>query len=545
MNVNACVRATAFAVALLAAGYGLGRLRSSPAPETNVAPAAPAPAKDPYQAFDTLVDLRSQILHNYVEKVDDDKLMTGAIKGMLGELDPYSNYFTKDELASFDRAVHGQFSGIGAEISQDPQTGAFVVVSPLDDSPALAAGVFAGDRILKLNGESLEGLTLKDLLTRIGGDPDTKLKMTVIHEGEKTPVELTVTRQVVQVHSVRGFKHLDGNGGWDCLIDPEHRIAYVRITNFMENTADELDKALLPLIKDKNAGSLKGIILDLRFNPGGLLSTGIDVCKRFLDSGVIVSAGRPDSSKREFVAEATPEKTYPRIPLVCLVNEYSASASEIVAGALKDHKRAVLIGARTFGKGSVQSLINLDNGNAALKLTTQYYYLPSGKNIMRKKDSTNWGVEPDPAFNIPLTDEENRAVLVARSQSEIIHKAIGPATAPVSAAPATETVTPANPAGTPAAAAPTTTTAPATSATAAPGNPLQGATAAGSKAEPADRQLQRALEILIAYQSFGPTKDFAADVTTTRPGVSASVPTSTLPSAKPATQPSSGPDVPQ
>jgi carboxyl-terminal processing protease len=310
-------------------------------------------------------------------------------------------------------------------------------------------------------------------------------------------------------------------GGWDYLIDPANRIAYVRVSSFMETTAEELDKALLPRLGEK--GGLKGIILDLRFNPGGQLQAGIDVCKRFLDSGVIVTAGRPDTAKRDFVAQATKEKTYPHVPLVVLINEYSASASEIVAGALKDHHRAVLIGARTFGKGSVQTLINLDNGNAALKLTTQYYYLPSGKNVTRKKDAKEWGVDPDPAFNIPLTDEENRAVLAARSQSEIIHKSTTGAGA--ASAPATG----------PAAAS-------------VPANPLANATEAGTaRGEPADRQLQRALEILIAYQAFGPAKEAGGDVTMTRPGASASVPATGpgLPVTTPESRPQEVPDVPR
>jgi carboxyl-terminal processing protease len=545
MNRNRYLRAAAAALLCIGIGYGLGR-QTPVNSRAWAAAAATTPARDSYQFFDTLVDLRSQILHNYVEKVDDEKLLSGAIKGMMAELDPYSNYFTKDELASFDRAVHGQFSGIGAEISQDPSTGAFVIVSPLDDSPALKAGVYAGDRILKINGETTDGLVLKNLLTKVGGEPGTELKLTVLHEGAKSPTELTVTRAVVQIHSVRGFRHAEGGaGGWDFLIEPQHRIAYVRLSNFMENTADELDQALLPLLRDKN-GSLKGVILDLRFNPGGQLQAGIDVCKRFLDSGVIVTAGRPDTAKRDFVAEATKEKTYPRVPLVVLINEYSASASEIVAGALKDHRRAVLIGARTFGKGSVQTLVNLDNGNAALKLTTQYYYLPSGKNVMKKKDSKDWGVEPDAAFNIPLTDDENRAVLLARSQSEIIHKAL--ATAPAMAATAAASA-PASAPATEAASAPASapTTTPATAAASAPAataNPLTNATSAGGRAEPADRQLQRALEILIAYQAFGPARDFEADVTTTRPGASASIPASApaVPPTAPDTQPQPQPD---
>ena len=332
-------------------------------------------------------------------------------------LDPYSNYFAKDELAQFDRAVHGQFSGVGAEISQDTN-GNFIIVSPLDDSPALKAGIFAGDRILKINNEAVDDFSLKDLLTRITGTPGSTLTMSVLHEGDKTPTDVTITRAVIQVHSVRGFQHKPGNaetpaanpaetapanniapgggGGWDFLIEPEHRIAYVRITNFMENTAEELDKALLPLINDKYNGSLKGIILDLRFNPGGLLEAGIDVSERFLDSGVIVSTGKPNAAKRDFIREATREHTYPRIPLVVIINEYSASASEIVAGALKDHRRAVLIGTRSFGKGSVQSLLTLDNGNAALKLTTAYYYLPSGKTSCGKKAPPPGASNPTP-----------------------------------------------------------------------------------------------------------------------------------------------------
>ncbi len=539
MNLNGYVRAATLAVVSLSVGYGLGRQRAGlpaqPVPE----PHALAAPTDSYQFFDTLVDLRSQILHNYVEKVDDDKLMNGAIKGMMAELDPYSNYFTKDELAKFDRAVHGQFSGVGAEIAQDPSNGNFIIVSPLEDSPALKAGVYAGDRILKINGEPVDGLALTDLLTKISGEPNSQLKLNIVHEGEKTPVDVTITRAVIQVHSVRGVKHAAG-GDWDFMIDGEHRIAYVRISNFMENTAEELDKALLPLINDKANGGLRGIIMDLRFDPGGLLQAGIDVSKRFLDSGIIVTAGKPEGSHREFVAEATPEKTYPHIPLVVLINEYSASASEIVAGAMKDHRRAVLIGARSFGKGSVQSLINLDNGNAALKLTTQYYYLPSGNNIMRKKDATEWGVEPDAAFNIPLTDDENRAVLIARGQSEIIHKGAAKPAAPASAPVADATGGPPEPAA-------ANTAASMPGATPAGGDPLTNSASSTQKAEPVDRQLQRAIEILIAYQAFGPNRDFAADVTTTRPGVSASIPASQAAPPPTETQPQApqAPDVPR
>jgi|GEM_PF-323533 len=454
--------------------------------------------RDPYKFFDTLVDLRAQILRNYVEPVEDQKLLKGAVNGMLGELDQYSNYFTKEELAAFDRATRGQFSGIGAEIAQDPQTGVFTIVTPMEDSPALKAGILAGDRILKVNGESLEGFSLKDLIGRISGPPDSQVKLTVVHEGDKNPVELTITRAAIQVKSIKGVRHTgDGAdaGAWDYMLVPEHRIAYVRLTNFMDNTADELDNALLPLINSKQG--LRGIILDLRFNPGGLLSAGIDVSDRFLESGTIVSTRKP-GGKNDFIAEAKKEGTYPRVPVVVLVNEYSASAAEIVAGALKDHNRAVLIGTRTFGKGSVQNLITLDNGNAALKLTTQYYYLPSGRNIAKRKDSDTWGVDPEPAFNIPLSDAENRAILQARSRSEVIRKK-------------------------------PTTTVPATQVSTQPNT------------ETGDRQLARAVEVLIAYQAFTGEKPVAAEVQTTRPSVTVTVPPATEPASQPASAPATTP----
>ncbi len=462
---------------------------------------------DSYEFFDPLVDLRSQILRNYVEPVDETKLQQGAIEGMLSELDPYTNYFSKEEFTAFDRSTHGQFSGIGAEMAQDPVTGQFSILSPLEDSPALKAGIYAGDLILKVNNESLDGLTIKDLMSKVSGPPGSTLTMLVVHEGEKTPVQVTVKRAVVTVQSVKGCKH-DEQGGWDFLIDPERRIAYVRITTFMENTAEELDKGLLPLLNSPKG--LRGIILDLRFNPGGLLSAAIEVSNRFIDDGVIVST-RGRNPQNDFVARAKKEGVYPNVPVVVLINEYSASASEIVSGCLKDHGRALLIGTRSFGKGSVQNIITLDGGQHSLKMTTAYYYLPNGSNIMRKKGATTWGVDPDPQFLIPLTIEENRQLLRSRMNAEIIHihhsTTIPAAVYPVHGA--------ANPA-------------PAT-----------------QSSELYDRQLQRAVDVLIAHQEFQGLPALSAEVTTTRPRVTASpatIPTTTTqPASAPATIPISAP----
>ncbi len=467
-------------------------------------PPAPKPA-DAYEFFDPLVDLRAQIVKNYVEPVDEKRLLQGAIDGMLSELDPYTNYFSKDEFTAFDRSTHGQFSGIGAEMSQDPQTGQIFVVSPLEDSPALKAGIYAGDRILKISGDVVDGVTMKDLMTKLTGPPGSTLPMLVLHEGDKTPTEVVVKRAVITVQSVKGYKH-DDTGGWDCLIDPEHRIAYVRITNFMENTAEEMDKLLLPLFNSPKG--LRGIILDLRFDPGGLLSAAIGVSDRFLDSGVIVST-RGRNPQNDFVARATKEFTYPNTPLVVLINEYSASASEIVAGALKDHGRAVLVGTRSFGKGSVQNLITLDGGQHALKITTAYYYLPSGRNIMRKKGATTWGVDPDPAFVIPMTDEEKRELLRMRARSEIIriHR---PVPVPVAGHGDDDGAS----------------------------NEAQATTQA---AESPDRQLQRAVDVLIAHQEFQGLHAVAETVTTSRPSVTASTGPGTLPEPADVPTPSTAP----
>ncbi len=428
-----------------------------------------------YKFFDTLVDVYSQISRNYVEPVDDQKLLDGAINGMLGELDPFSSYFDKDELARFDKETRGQFSGIGAEFVQDPVTGQVTVVSPLEDSPALKAGMLAGDRIVSINGLSVTGLPLKDFFARMAGPLGSEVKVAVIHHGETKPVELTIKRAVITVTSVKGYRHTDdGSGQWDYLIDSQHRIAYVRIRNFAENTAEELDKALLPLINSPQ--KLNGIILDLRFNPGGLLTAGIDVADRFLTGGRIVST-RGRDGKDQFVADAKSEGTYPDVPVVILINQYSASAAEIVAGALGDHRRALLIGERTFGKGSVQSLIAMDSGQAALKLTTAYYYLPSGRNVARRKDATSWGVDPDPQYRMELSREETVAVLQSRRDSEIIR-------------PRSEV----------------TRTQPAT---------VPGTQPGGS--DVVDKQLQRAVEVLTAYITDSKGKSFVPAATQPAP----------------------------
>ncbi|MEI7767747.1 MAG: S41 family peptidase [Phycisphaerae bacterium] len=447
-----------------------------------------------FDFFDILVDLRSIVSTNYVEPVADDKLLKGAIDGMLGELDPYSNYFSREEWIAFEKQTRGQFTGIGAELSEDPTTGHITVVSPLEDSPALKAGIMAGDRFLSINGVNLDGKSLRDIITDIGGPPGTKLNVKVIRSGEKAPLNIEIERGVVAIQTVRGVKHRDdGSGTWDFVLDPEHRIGYARINSFSNNTSNELDRLLLPLLEGPNA--LKGLILDLRFNPGGLLVEGCAVADRFLSEGVIVSTrGRQPSSIS--VTNATPKDDYPVIPMVVLVNEYSASAAEIVAGALKDHHRAVLVGNRTYGKGSVQTMIAFNNGQSALKLTTANYYLPSGKHITRRKDAKEWGVDPHPGQSVEITEVENRAILRARAQSDIIMPKT--TTQPVSTQPASTQPTTQN---------------------------------------VVDRQLQQALNLLLEQKTAGilETARTTPAIQTTQPEVGASMPATTT--SQPATEP--------
>ncbi len=475
-------RSASSLVAALLAGLAVGvyaqRRDVSPPPRApRVAPA------DGYTFFDPLIDIRNEIRRHYVEHVSDKKLLRGAIRGMMSQLDPYSTYFSPRQWRQFDQETRGKFSGIGARMARRGRRGPFVVISPLENSPAQRAGMLPGDRVLAINGRSLSADSgLRQMETLLSGAPGSSLTVTVLHKGARRPVTLHIVRKIITLHSVKGFRR-NANGHWNYWINHRHRIAYVRISAFMSGTASELDHALLPLIHSN--GSVHGLILDLRFNPGGLLTSAVAVAQRFLSSGVIVSThGRTKSS--DFVARATPAFTYPDFPVVVLVNQYSASAAEIVSGALKDHHRALLIGVRTFGKGSVQNIVTLNGGRSAIKLTTAYYYLPDGRNIMRKKGSKVWGVDPSRGFNIPMSNAQNVAILEARERTDMLP-----------------------PSGR---------------------NAPPKATVLSAR----DRQLQRALQALLAQQVF--SGQAPAPVQTTQPTVTASVPP-----PQPTPQPPPGP----
>lgn len=324
-----------------------------------------------YEKLQIFSDVLERLKQSYVEEVDSEKLIYGAIQGMLQTLDPHSNFLPPDVYKELQVETKGSFGGLGIEITL--RDGVLTIVSPIEDTPAYRAGLEAGDKIIKINGESTKDMNLFEAVKRLRGPKGTDVTITVLRQGVTEPRDFTLTRDVIKLQSVK-FKLMDEYYG------------YIRITQFQENTGRELVKALKAL-SEESAGKLQGLILDMRNNPGGLLDQAIQVADTFLDSGKIVyTDGRVPSQKMEFFAHPQKE-TYPQ-PMIVLVNGGSASASEIVAGALQDHHRAVILGTQTFGKGSVQTIIPLDDGSG-LKLTTAHYYTPSGRVIQAE------GITPD------------------------------------------------------------------------------------------------------------------------------------------------------
>jgi len=366
-----------------------------------------------FEQYDRFIEIIRLVQKQYVRDVDTKKMFEHAINGMLNGLDPFSTYIPESELPEFNKSTRGKFGGIGIQIGM--RRGFLTVISPLEDTPAYRAGVLAGDLIVEIEGKSTDGIRLEDAVKQLTGDPGTKIRIKVRHmTGEME--EFTITRALVEVHSIKGVKR-DDKDQWVYWADPEKKIAYVRITSFTEASAVDLRKVLDPLVKD----GMKGLLLDMRFDPGGILKTAVEVCDMFVDEGVIVSTKGRTTPYWE--ATATKEGTLPYFPMVVLVNPFSASASEIVAGCLQDHHRAIVVGERSFGKGSVQNVIPLEGEKAALKLTTSKYYLPGGRSIHREEDMTDkdeWGVMPD--ILVPMTAEEYIAILRARQESEVIHK---------------------------------------------------------------------------------------------------------------------------
>jgi carboxyl-terminal processing protease len=366
--------------------------------------------------YDTFSEVLKEVDTHYLRKVENRQLFEGALQGMMGRLDPFSAYIGPDQFADFVATLEQKFGGIGIEPALDPQTGELVVTTPIADSPAFAAGILAGDIIQKVDGRSTAGQSLEDLVGQLRGKRGV-VQLTVLHKGETEPVDISIGRAVIPVASVLGDTR-DEENHWNFLLAGHDRIGYVRITNFGENTADELEEALLWLTERQ----VRGLILDMRNNRGGVFDQAVATCDLFLREGRIVSTRGRDGVEIK-TEEASGSAPYADLPLVVLVNQNTASAAEIVAACLQDHGRAIIVGQRTYGKGTVQNVIRLEGGRSLLKLTTASYWRPSGQDIHRYpdvKDQEHWGVQPNPDYEVPLDEEAAMALARDRHDRDVI-----------------------------------------------------------------------------------------------------------------------------
>ena len=367
----------------LALGAGMTIYSSVFAGNEKTTAASPLPLEE-LRAF---TEVFGRVKSDYVESVEDKDLLEYAIKGMLSGLDPHSAYLDPEEFKEMRIGTDGKFGGLGIEVSME--NGFVKVISPIDDTPAERAGIKAGDVIVRLDDTPVKGMTLNEAVKIMRGEPGTDILLTVVREGEEGPLKITITRDIIRIKSVRSR-----------TLDPGY--GYIRISQFQSATGTSMRKQLSEL-KKENGGELKGLVLDLRNNPGGVLNASVSVADAFVSKGKIVyTEGRVKDSLLTF--NASPNDLLKSAPIVVLVNGGSASASEIVAGALQDHKRAIIMGTKTFGKGSVQTIMPMNNG-AALKITTARYFTPSGRSIQAE------GIEPDiEVEQLEVSKKEDAAV---------------------------------------------------------------------------------------------------------------------------------------
>ena len=357
-----------------------------------------------------------QIRDRALIPVEQVALLEGALEGMTSRLDPYSEYISQADLAAFNEEVDQKFGGVGMEVNVDPKTKQLTVISPLVGSPAYEGGIFAGDRILRIDERSTQGLSLADCIDLLQGDPGEPVELEVLHPGDESPTKIKLNRAIIHMNNVLGDTR-NADGSWNYFADGDKRIGYVRITTFGERAAEQTKDALLKLADAK----IEGLILDLRNNPGGLLGAAVAVCDMFIDDGVIVTTRDRDGHVVRAL-KASEGTVCPKIPVVILVNRFTASAAEIVAACLQDHERAIVIGERTFGKGTVQELIDLDAGYGLLKLTTAGYWRPSNRNIHRPEDAEEddvWGVSPNAGYSVSVDQEVFNELRRLRSERDV------------------------------------------------------------------------------------------------------------------------------
>ena len=370
---------------LVLLGAAVGAAAATIGTQTRLIPgmSATAAVSDTYRNLNLFGDVFEKIRTDYVEKPDESKLVEAAINGMLSSLDPHSSYMDAKSFRDMQVQTRGEFGGLGIEVTQED--GVVKVVTPIDDTPASRAGIMAGDLIVAIDGESVQGLTLNQAVDKMRGPVNSPVKLTVLRGAAKESKDFTLTRATITIRSVRN--QIEGDD-----------VGYIRITQFNEQTFDGVKTAINKFTSEIPADKFKGYILDLRNNPGGLLDQSIQVSNAFLERGEIVSTrGRNAEETQRY--NARPGDLSKGKPIVVLINGGSASASEIVAGALQDHKRATILGTRSFGKGSVQTIIPLGQQNGALRLTTARYYTPSGRSIQAK------GIDPDVQVLQDIPDE--------------------------------------------------------------------------------------------------------------------------------------------
>jgi carboxyl-terminal processing protease len=363
-------------ISVLAAVFCVGSMKTSA-----------AQGSGDYESIELFTDVLSIVKKSYVEEVDTKKLIYGAINGMLASLDPHSSFMSPDTFKEMKIETRGSFGGIGIEISI--KDGMLIIIAPIEDTPAYRAGIKAGDHIIKIDDKFTKDMTIMDAVKRMRGVKGTKVVLTIMREGLDKPKDFPLVRDIIQVKSVK-YKTLDNGYG------------YLRISQFQEKTDDDLVKALAAL-RSESGGKLLGLVLDLRNDPGGLLDQAVRVAEHFIDENelIVYTEGREKDSQMRFTSRKTDKE--PHYPIVVLINSGSASASEIVAGALQDHKRAVIMGTQSFGKGSVQTIIPLTD-NSGLRLTTARYYTPSGRSIQAK------GITPDIAVEqkeLPVAEKKD------------------------------------------------------------------------------------------------------------------------------------------
>ena len=361
-----------------------------------------------------------QIIQNeYVEEVEPQKLFEDAMQGMVSGLDQYSNFIVKSDYAQFQESLDQEFGGIGIVVEVSQKTKRLTVMSPVVNTPAYRAGLRAGDTIMEIDGNDTEGMTLKDSVGLMRGKPGTTIELKIRHAGEREIRTFEIARAIIPIDSVLGDTRREDNTDWNYFLEDHPDIGYIRLTTFGEMSTEELQAAL----RQYETHPVKALILDVRNNAGGLLSTAVELCDMFIAEGKIVSTRGRDGVDREayYARGATVLPT--DLPMAVLTNGFSASASEILAACLQDHDRAVVVGERSYGKGTVQNVITMEGGRSALKLTTASYWRPSGQNIHRFEDATEedeWGVRPNKGLEVPLTDEEFADVLAARRQRDVV-----------------------------------------------------------------------------------------------------------------------------